>query len=205
MNVTFYLVESLLQGSPEWLAWRRRVIGASEAATIMGENPWESAEHLLREKLGLERPFAGNEATREGQRLEPTARSALKKAFGVKLSPAVIQDGEIPFIAASLDGLSSDHGQIFEIKCGKVAYAKTKAQKAVPHYYSAQLQHMLMVSGHKTLIFAAFRPGEPLVTLEVKRDKSYIVQLRQTEARFMERLVARGHSAQDKFVGRPVR
>jgi putative phage-type endonuclease len=200
----FFLVESLTQGSAEWLAWRRRVIGASDAPTIMGENPWESDEHLLREKLGLEKPFAGNDATREGQRLEPSARSALAKAFGVKLGPAVIQDGEIPFIAASLDGLTSDNSQIFEIKCGEKAYAKTKTYKAVPHYYSAQLQHMLMVSGHKTLIFAAFRPGEPLVTLEVKRDKSYIERLRKTEKTFMDRLVARGHAAQDKFVGKQV-
>ncbi|MFM8155826.1 MAG: lambda-exonuclease family protein [Actinomycetes bacterium] len=203
-NVAFYLVESLTQGSSEWLAWRRKVIGASDAPTIMGENPWESADHLMREKLGLETPFAGNDATREGQRLEPSARSALSKAYGVKLSPAVIQDGEVPFIAASLDGLAADNSQIFEIKCGEKAYARTKANREVPHYYAAQLQHMLMVSGHKTLIFAAFRPGEPLVTLEVKRNKAYIDRLRKTEQAFMDRLVARGHGAQKQFVGRRV-
>lgn len=202
--MSFYLIENLEQGSSKWLAWRRKVIGASDAPTIMGENPWESADHLMREKLGLEKPFAGNDATREGQRLEPSARSALAKAFGVKIAPAVIQDGEIPFIAASLDGLAADNSQIFEIKCGVKAYAKTKSQREVPHYYAAQLQHMLMVSGHKSLVFAAFRPGEPLVTLEVKRNKSYIERLRKTEQKFMDQLVARGHGAQDRFVGRRV-
>lgn len=202
--MAFYLIETLSQGSSEWLKWRRGVIGASDAPTIMGENPWQSDDYLLKEKLGLVRPFAGNDATREGQRLEPSARSAISKAFGTKLNPAVIQDGEIPFIAASLDGLSAGNDQIFEIKCGEKAYAKTKSQQEVPHYYLAQLQHMLMVSGHKRLIFAAFRPGQPLVTLEVKRDKSYIDRLRKTETKFMKRLTDKGHGAQDKFVGRRI-
>lgn len=51
--MAFYLVESLTQGSSEWLAWRKKVIGASDAPTIMGENHRESADHLMREKLGL--------------------------------------------------------------------------------------------------------------------------------------------------------
>src|SRR5690606_2655687 len=32
----------LEQGSPEWLAWRAEGIGASDAATIMGENPYQT-------------------------------------------------------------------------------------------------------------------------------------------------------------------
>lgn len=202
--MAFYVIESLTQGSSEWLAWRRKVIGASDAPTLMGENPWSSADYLMKEKLGLGRSFAGNSATREGQRLEPTARSALSRQFGVQLRPTVIQDAEIPYIAASLDGITSDNGQIFEIKCGERAYAKTKARRAVPDYYSAQLQHMLMVSGHTVLVFAAFRPGEPLVALEVKRNAAYIERLRKAEKQFMEQLAKHGHRAQESFIGRRV-
>ncbi len=201
--MTFYLVESLTQGSVEWLAWRRKVIGASDAPTVMGENPWQSADYLAKEKLGLGKTFAGNAATREGQMLEPKARAALGQAFGVKLRPEVIQDAEVPFIAASLDGLTSDNSQIFEIKCGEKAYEKTK-RWGVPDYYAAQLQHMLMVSGHESLIFAAYRPGERLVTLEVDRDSAYIKKLRNAEKKFMDRLAAQGHKPQDKFVGSKV-
>ena len=72
--MSFYLIDDLEQGSAEWLDWRRGVIGASDAATIMGENPWASARRLLEEKLGLHQSFGGNAATREGHRLEEFAR-----------------------------------------------------------------------------------------------------------------------------------
>ena len=75
--MSFYLIDDLEQGSTEWLNWRRGVIGASDAATIMGENPWASSRRLLEEKLGLHRSFSGNAATREGHRLEEFARESL--------------------------------------------------------------------------------------------------------------------------------
>lgn len=198
----FYLVDGLIQGSQEWLNWRKGVIGASDAPTIMGENPWERDAHLLKEKLGLVAPFAGNAATREGQRLEPVARNLVSQKYGVDLRPVVIQDGEIPYIAASLDGLTAENNCIFEIKCGEKAYLYSKMRRAIPPYYRAQLQHMMMVSGHAELIYAVYRPSQPLLTYEVKRDESYISRLRRAETAFMDRLSARGHKAQQKFVGR---
>jgi siroheme synthase len=36
--MSFYLVDDIEQGTAKWLQWRRGVIGASEAAIIMGEN-----------------------------------------------------------------------------------------------------------------------------------------------------------------------
>ena len=84
--MSFYFIEDLEQGSLEWHAWRRGVIGASDAATIMGENPWASAQRLLEEKLGLHRAFGGNAATREGHKLEEFAREALEKKYKHKMS-----------------------------------------------------------------------------------------------------------------------
>jgi len=64
--MSFYLIDDLEQGSSEWHAWRKGVIGASDAPKIMGENPWGSRSSLLDEKLGLAREFQGNAKTREG-------------------------------------------------------------------------------------------------------------------------------------------
>ena len=71
--MSFYFIDDLEQGSTEWHAWRRGVIGASDAATIMGENPWASARRLMEEKLGLHRAFGGNAATREGKAVRAVA------------------------------------------------------------------------------------------------------------------------------------
>ena len=116
--MSFYLIEHIEQGTTEWLNWRKGVIGASDAPIIMGENPWRSPSYLLKEKLGNHKEWGGNEATREGSRLEDVARQIIAKEFKQKLSPAVVQDSKDPFLAASLDALSSKNTTIYKIKNG---------------------------------------------------------------------------------------
>lgn len=177
------------------------MVGASEAPTIMGENPWASPKSLMDKKLGLSKEFSGNNATREGQRLEGPARKDLEHSEGIKLRPVVVQDKELPFLAASLDALDKTNTLIYEIKCGVKSYEKTISSKQVPSYYFAQLQHMLMVTRLDCMYFAAYRPDRPLLILEVDRDDKYIKKLRSTEEKFVTELIKRGHSWQRTFVG----
>ena len=83
--MSFYLIDDLEQGTDEWRAWRKGVIGASDAPKIMGENPWGSRESLMNEKLGFISEFKGNSKTREGNNLEGDARNSLAKKFKMKL------------------------------------------------------------------------------------------------------------------------
>ena len=79
--MSFYLVDDIEQGTAKWLQWRRGVIGASEAAIIMGENRWKGRQQLIDEKRGLVEPFSGNDVTREGNLNEPHARAALERKY----------------------------------------------------------------------------------------------------------------------------
>jgi putative phage-type endonuclease len=202
--LSFYLIEHIEQGTTEWLNWRKGVIGASDAPTIMGENPWRSPSYLLKEKLGNHKEWGGNEATREGSRLEDVARQIIAKEFKQKLSPAVVQDSKDPFLAASLDALNSKNTTIYEIKCGAKSYEFTSATDEVPSYYVAQLQHMLMVTQFDSLFYASYRPGEELIILEIYRDESYIKELRKRETKFIKELVKLGHKVQKKFYGKKI-
>jgi putative phage-type endonuclease len=199
--MSFYLIEDLEQGTHEWHSWRKGVIGASDAPKIMGENPWGSRASLINEKLGLVREFEGNAKTREGNNLEGEARKSLAKKFKMKLEPTIVQDSKEPFLAASLDAISSNFENIFEIKAGVKAYEYTKLTQEVPEYYKGQLQHMLMVTEMNSLIYAVYRPDQPLVTLEVFRNDAYIKRLRKNEKTFIQELVERGHDIQNEFVG----
>ena len=202
--MSFYLIEDLEQGSSEWHAWRKGVIGASDAPKIMGENPWGSRSSLMDEKLGLVREFQGNSKTREGNILEEDARKSLASKFKLKLKPTIVQDSQEPFLAASLDGICSDYENLFEIKAGLKAYEHTKLNKTVPDYYVGQLQHMLMVTEFESLTYAVYRPDKPLLTIEIYRNESYIKRLRKKEKEFVQELVDRGHDFQYQFVGRLV-
>ena len=203
--MSFYLIDDLEQGSPEWHAWRKGVIGASDAPKIMGENPWGSRSGLLDEKLGLVREFQGNAKTREGNSLEGVARKSLETKFKLKLKPTIVQDSKEPFFAASLDAICSHHENLFEIKAGAKAYEHTKLTKSVPDYYVGQLQHMLMVTEMESLTYAVYRPDKALLTLVVYRNDSYIKRLRKKEIEFVRELENCGHELQSQFVGKLVK
>lgn len=203
--MSFYLIEDLEQGTDEWRAWRKGIIGASDAPKIMGENPWGSRESLMNEKLGLVPEFKGNSKTREGNSLEGDARDSLAKKFKMKIEPTIVQDSSEPFLAASLDGICNKLENVFEIKAGVKAYEHTQINRSVPSYYIGQLQHMLMVTQMDSLTYAVYRPGLPLLTLEVNRNESYIKRLRKKEKEFVEELAENGHDVQFRFVGRLVK
>jgi putative phage-type endonuclease len=198
----FYVIDNLEQGSREWLDWRKGVIGASDAPTIMGENPWAKPSRLLEEKLGVHKEFHGNAATREGHRLEEIARKEIEQKFGETLRPTIVQDAEHPFLAASLDAINSKYSNLYEIKCGVKAYEIARSTRTTPKYYVAQLQHMMMITGIECVVFAAYRPSMPLVTFEVSRDDKYIKHMRSTEIKFVRDLLKSGHSIQSTFKGK---
>lgn len=202
--MSFYLIDDLEQGTSEWHLWRKGVIGASDAPKIMGENPWSSRSRLMEEKLGLVQEFPGNLKTREGNNFEGPARKSLASTYKMSLKPTIVQNSQVPFLAASLDAVSDDYKNLFEIKAGIKAYEHTRVSKTVPDYYIGQLQHILMVTELESLTYAVYRPSLPLIALQIHRNESYIKRLRKMESEFVNELVDRGHQMQYQFVGRLV-
>jgi putative phage-type endonuclease len=167
----------------------------------MGENRWTNRQRLMDEKLGLVKPFAGNQATQQGDLLQPKAIKALESKFNEKLKATIVQDAEEPCLAASLDAINEDMNQIFEVKCGFKTYETVNRTNQVPSYYFAQLQHMLMVTQMESLIFAVYQPGKKLLISEIPRNDSYIEVLRDEELKFAGELYARGLRIQSDFRG----
>ena len=196
----YYQVTDLVQGTSEWLVWRKRVIGASDAPTLLGENRWQSRQFLMDEKMGVRAGFQGNAATREGHRLEGEARRLLEKKYSTRINPSVVQDGELPFLAASLDGITERHSQVFEIKCGEKSY-ELAVKNEIPKYYLGQLQHILMVTQLDKIVYAAYRPFSEMLIIELGRDEKYIARMREIEQEFAEQLIQNGHNMQKEFRG----
>jgi len=115
-----------------------------------------------------------------------------------------VQDSQEPYLAASLDAICSNNNVVFEIKAGAKTYEHTLSSNDVPGYYVAQLQHILMVTQRDSMVFAAYRPNQPLITIGVRRNETYITKLRKLEKSFMNELSERRHAVQYQFVGRKV-
>ena len=62
------------QKSEEWLSLRGNMLTASDAATAIGVNKYDTPEGLLLKKCGLGEKFTGNAATRHGELYEDEAR-----------------------------------------------------------------------------------------------------------------------------------
>jgi putative phage-type endonuclease len=182
-----YQVVDIQQGTSAWLSWRDQGIGASDAPTIMGENPWKSRGQLLDEKLRRVRVPA-NEAMARGTVLEPEARKRYELTTGISVRPVCLQSTKYYWLLASVDGLSDDGNSVVEIKCGNSVYKQAASSKQVPKYYYGQLQHILSVTGLSEIDFWCYLPERPKVHLQVERDDHYIARLLEIEQRFWDEL-----------------
>lgn len=183
-----YTIVNLQQGTTEWLEWRNKGIGASDAPAIMGENPWKSPAQLLSEKLGTAKKFEGNAAMARGTALEPEARKRYESINKIRVAPACLQSNKHNWQRASVDGLSDNGSAVVEIKCGESVYKKTAGSRQVPSYYVGQLQHILAVTDLAHIDFFCWLPGLAEVHLRINRDDAYIGRLIAAEQTFWQQV-----------------
>ena len=189
MNTNFVVVE-LQQGTSQWLAWRHNGIGASDASTVMGENRFASSSKLLQEKRGtVILDSFQNEAMALGTKLEPEARKLYIAKTGKDVRPICVQSSRYDWLRASLDGLSTNHDTVVEIKCGASVYRRVSQSCSVPDYYYGQVQHILAVTGLYSLDFWCYWPGSPAILLPVNRNDTYIEKLIQRELEFWDGVI----------------
>lgn len=170
-------VLKLVQGSQEWLDYRRTMRNASETPAVLGISPWVTPYQLWLIKTGRSTQVV-TPAMAHGTSTEPQARAAYEAETGNIMNPLVMQDGAY---SASLDGITLAGDLIVEIKCpfrGHLsALWKEVRDGMVPSYYAAQIQHQLMVSGAESAHLWVFVGDEGLL-LTVHRDEAAMEEIR---------------------------
>jgi len=157
---------SLLQNSDEWLLWRKSIITASDASSILDVNPYCDAMECRLRKLGLLPENECSFAMKRGQDMEPLAREHYHKInLDQIFIPAVVESSEYPFLGASLDGITDDGKCILEIKCGEKSY-KMAENVVIPPYYFSQVQHQLICTRAEICYYYCFN-GTNGITIEV--------------------------------------
>ena len=91
----------------DWLEHRRQSIGGSDAATIVGLNPYSSPYELWADKLGRIPPKEDNEAMRQGRDLEDYVARRFMAETGkrVRRENNIIKNSAVPFAHANVDRL----------------------------------------------------------------------------------------------------
>ena len=140
----------------EWLKARKSYIGGSDAAAVLGMNPWMSNTELWEIKTGRRKKtfLDDNEFVKYGHAAEPLLRELFKLDYPemeVFYEPANMWTNDrFPFAHASLDSwLKDEFGRlgILEIKTSNLLNKSMsdKWKDQIPDNYYLQCLHYMMV------------------------------------------------------------
>ena len=123
----------------DWLDYRKRGIGGSDASVVCGINRYKSPVELWMEKTNQLPYQEAGEAAYWGTQLEGIVRAEFTKRTGIEVNivKQLLQSTENPFMLANLDGMCRhpDYGDcIFEAKTA-TAYKTGEWDDAIPDEY----------------------------------------------------------------------
>lgn len=172
----------------DWLEQRKKAIGGSDAATIVGLNPYSSPYELWADKLGKIPPKEENEAMRIGHDLEEYVAQRFTEATGkrVKRKNAIIYNTDVPFAHANVDRFIVGEKAGLECKTTSVLNLSKFRDGEYPPTYYVQCQHYMMVTGLPKWYLAVLVLGREFLWFEIERNDEDIEALFSMEKDFWE-------------------
>ncbi len=174
----------------EWLGWRKKGIGGSDASVVCGINRYRSPMELWMDKTDQKLHEEAGEAAYWGSRLEALVREEFHIRTGIQVRQVhqLLQSGEYPFMLANLDGICEhpDYGICgFEAKTAS-AYKADEWEDTIPDAYQLQIQHYMAVTGYQGFYIAVLIGGNTFRWKYIQRDEELIAMLIQLEADFWQ-------------------
>jgi putative phage-type endonuclease len=145
------------QRSEAWLKMRGNMLTASDVASAIGTNKYQTPEDLLLKKCGIGEKFTGNAATEWGTQQEPVAIKMFEEQYGEKVHElGLIPHEKYPWLGGSPDGLT-DTNCLVEIKC---PMNRKIIPGEVPLHYQAQVQTCMEIMDLESCFFVQYQPIE---------------------------------------------
>jgi putative phage-type endonuclease len=177
-----------IQGSPEWHAYRKHHIGASDVPALMGTCDFRTAHDVFTEKLGIQPPkdISGEFHIIRGHTLEVVALARFEQEFSCRLTKPVRNYLPWPTLHASFDGMWGD----IPVETKAPAFYKHSQALCglVPDTYVDQVQAQIIVAESSHAYFLSFHDGMPeelqFAVVKVYRDENRCKQILDRCARF---------------------
>ena len=182
----------------QWLDFRRRGIGGSDVAAIMGFSPFCTKRDLYYDKIGL-KPAADEEesnwvAKEVGHRLEDLVAEIFSKKTGLTVYPIrkMFCHPEHPFMLADVD-------YFVRLPNGKIAILEIKTtnynakdhwwkdgEECVPVYYETQGQHYMAVMDIDEIFYCCLYGNneDEVIIRHLYRDREYEQEMIYLEREF---------------------
>ncbi len=180
----------------EWLAYRRKGIGGSDAAAVLGISPFRTGVDLYYDKLGQNVEDDGQNwvAKEMGTQLENLVARIFAKKTGLAVCPmpVMFQHGEHSWMLADVDRLVNlKDGSTAILECKTTNYnARDKweydGKPIVPQYYEAQGRHYMAVMNLDRVYFCCLygNSEDDVIIRSIDRDLNYEAELLALEENF---------------------
>ena len=192
------LVDTAQLTRPEWLEYRRKGLGGSDAAAVLNLSPFRTARDLYFDKLGIVTADdqANWVALEVGNLLEPLVARIFGKKTGLKIyqRKCMFQHPHYPWMLADLDYLVVlPDGTIAILEIKTTNYnAKDKwwynGEEIVPVYYEIQGRHYMAVMNLNRVYYCCLYGNneDEAIIRRIDRDMSYEMELIMLEQDFWE-------------------
>ena len=170
----------------EWLMRRRKTIGGSDAAGIVGLSRWASPFSVWADKTGRAAEKEDTEAMRQGRDLEDYVARRWMEETGKRVYrlPAMLYHPKYSFAHADVDRMVMGENAGLECKTTFSLDLKQFNGVEFPVQYYAQCVHYLAVTGADRWYLAVLAYGRGFFTFVLERDQAEIDALMAAEADF---------------------
>jgi len=180
----------------EWLEYRRKGIGGSDAAAVLGLSPFCTARDLYYDKIGVKPAIKDEQnyiAKQVGKLLEPLVAEIFSMKTGLKIyrEPKLYSHPLYPFMLANIDYIIvMPDGSLAILECKTTNFNNQDKwyNGAVPINYELQGRHYMPVRNLNTVFFACLYGNneKEFVYRRIDRDMDYERDIIEQERYFWE-------------------
>lgn len=181
-------ISTLNMPREEWLSYRQKSIGGSDASSLIGLNEYSSAYTVWADKVGKIPPKEDNEGMRQGRDLESYVAKRFCEATGKKVRREnnILINPNIPYAHANVDRMIIGEDAGLECKTTSALNMKKFKNGQFPDTYYVQCVHYMMVTGCAKWYLAVLVLNKGFMVFEIERDEEEIAALARAEAEFWE-------------------
>lgn len=179
----------------EWLEDRRKGMGGSDVATVLGLNKYKSVYQLWLEKTGqVEVTSAQSEAAYWGNTLEEVVAEEFSKRTGKKVRKRnqVFEHQKYHFLRANIDRDVVGENAVLECKTANQYLANEWDEDEIPIQYICQVQHYMNVLNLDYVYFAVLIGGQKFIWKKMERDQELIDMITEKLVEFWTENVEKG-------------
>jgi len=170
----------------EWLEDRRRSLGGSDSAGILGLNAYTTPYSIWADKTGRAEPSEDNEAMRQGRDLEQYVATRWMEVTGKRCRrrTKVLRNPDYPFAHANVDRWVIGENAGLECKTTSTLSLKKFKNGEFPDHYYCQCMHYMAVTGADRWHLGVLILGREFKEFVIERDEEEIQALMDAERDF---------------------